>query len=413
MFGNSRVGELLAHFSTIGRTSCGGVTRLGYSREERRAHRELETLTDSIDVIVETDFAGNTFVFNRTACEERPTILIGSHLDSVPNGGNFDGVTGVVCGLEVLHRLSEAGLLDSTPVKLVAFACEESAPFGMSSLGAKLALGMISLEQLARTRDVNGMNALEAMEHLGLSPARALKAPSLTKENTRAMLEAHVEQGPILHAGSIPLAIVSDISAPVRLCVTVTGSAQHSGATPMGKRKDALVAASRLIGFVEREATVRSAETCVATVGRMEVSPNAANVIPDLVRLWVDVRDVHQARRNEVVQAIEKYVLEQNSTCVCGWAIEKIQEDVPQTLSGVAYDSLHRAASTVTPSPRLIVSGAGHDSLYTARAGIPTGMLFLPSVDGVSHNPKELTDVSDIEQGVDVLYRAVLDLASS
>ncbi|MFN8392856.1 MAG: M20 family metallo-hydrolase [Bdellovibrionota bacterium] len=407
----NRADAFLARFKQIGAMpNGGGVTRLGYSAEERAAHTELGNLVDGLDVELEVDAAGNTFVFNRQACHGKQVVLVGSHLDTVPCGGNFDGVTGVVAGLEIFHLLAEHGLLHTVPFKLMACACEESSRFSVSSIGMRIALGMFDARTLTQLSDAGGTTLYDAMEQTGLRPSLAGDCRSVCPSHTKAFLELHVEQGPVLDAESLPIALVTAISAPIRFCVKVFGEAQHSGATPMKRRRDALVSASRLIAFVDSTARSHGAETCVATIGRMELSPNATNVVPGSVRLWVDVRDVDCARRNQLANDIEQFVRDCETTDICLWEVEKLQEEEPQVLSGIAYDALAKALSDVRTPCRRIVSGAGHDSLFTARAGIPTGMLFVPSIGGISHQPGEDTAIEDIELGIDVLYRAVLEL---
>ena len=311
--------------------AIGGGTRAGYSPEEDAAHELAACWMRDAGLEVSTDDAGNLFGRRGEA-----RVWAGSHLDTVPNGGRFDGALGVVAGIEAATRLRDA------PLAVVAFRAEETGPMGSKRLS----------------------------------------------ELPDAFLELHIEQGPALERAGEPLGVVTAIAGQAGGAVVFSGRADHAGTTPMGARSDALVEAARFVLHVHECAR----EPAVATVGAIEVEPNAANVVPARVTVAVDARAPDAAALDELIAAI---------------GFEPSSRLDPVAMSGPPFEAL---CELLPEAPRL-VSGAGHDAMVLAAAGVPTGMLFVRSLNGgVSHCPEELSSNEDIELAVDVLTSAVARL---
>jgi hydantoinase/carbamoylase family amidase len=402
----ARTGNFLSGFAEIGRSCPNGVTRLGYAEEERRAHALLTRFLAGLPVVVETDFAGNTYFYNPQACADGPAVLVGSHLDTPPDGGRFDGALGVVAALELMHCFHQTGALKRLPVKGVAFACEESSRFGTSSIGSRLATGQFSAEPIY---DTAGVELSTAMEALGFRREPRHDGRLLDVRNVAGCFEMHIEQGPVLDDEKIPLGIVSGIAAPLRLKIEVAGQSLHTGTTPMNRRSDALVTASCIVCEVEAAAAAENSPNCVATVGTLQNFPNSMNVIPGRVELAVDIRDIDAARRHRVAARIRETATAVARQRGCSLSFATLQESAPQPLTGAAVDVLTRRAESRGCPYRMMASGAGHDAMYLARIGVPTAMLFIPSRNGISHNPAEHSEADHIISGIEVLYGAVTE----
>jgi len=377
------------------------VSRLGLSADEQRARDLVGGWLSARGAIVRRDAAAN--VFARFG-DEGETILVGSHLDSVPEGGRFDGALGVLCAVEALESLVEAKTKLRRPVEVVAWADEEGARFGVGLFGSTAAFGRLG-RGVGDRRDRDGVSIADALRALGErgDPAAARRDPT----ELAAYLELHIEQGPRLDAAGLPLGVVSDIVGIYHARVTIRGRADHAGATVMTARADALAGASEIVLAVERIARGRS--DSVGTVGEIRVRPGAKNVVPGECVFSLDLR---AARDHD---GLVREVLASVTSIASARAVEASVDElarVPVTaLDPRIRDVLKRATRSVGVDAPELVSGAGHDAQNPALSGVPTGMIFVRSTGG-SHTPREFASVDDAALGAQALANAIKELAS-
>lgn len=385
-----RVRERLAELALIGGEKGGGVTRLAYTEAEREAHRRYCTWARDTGARCEVDAAGNTVAVFR---EGAPYFLIGSHLDTVLHGGRYDGAAGVVAALEVAQAVGEL----RRGVRAVAFAGEEGARFGRPTLGSSLAAGLLDERGLGKLRDADGKTLLAAAEEVGLDPAAT---PEWLGDDVACYFELHIEQGRQLEAGAARLGLVDAIAGSVRLHFEISGRADHSGATPMRMRADALAAASELVLAVE--GTGRRYRSTVATVGRIQVQPNNVTTIPGEVTLWVDLRDVDPDLQRRAARRVLDASAEIATRRGLRIAHDVLSEQPPIVLSAWPRAILYEECHARGLAYRVLSSGAGHDAAVVARRA-PSAMVFIPCVDGISHSPREQASPEDIALAIEVL----------
>jgi allantoate deiminase len=380
----ARVRARLDELSRIGADPAGGVTRLAYSEQERAAHDLFAQWAEGDGHRVRVDRAGNSVAL---CAPGTPYFLIGSHLDTVVQGGMYDGAAGVVGALEVA-RLVRGQLAHGLSV--VAFAGEEGARFGRPSLGSNAAAGLITTDDVVRLHDARGVTLADAAASLGLDVGGV--EPWIGAD-IACFFEIHIEQGRELEAGAARIGLVDAIAGSIRMRFDVEGRADHSGATPMRMRLDALAAASELVLAVEEAA--RSYRSTVATVGKLEVSPNSVTTVPGHVRLWVDVRDVDaDVQRTTANQVLERAreVAESRRVAITS---EIISEHRPVVLEAWPRILAHEECAKSGVAYRVLPSGAGHDAAVVARQAAAT-MVFVPCADGISHSPRETANAGDI-----------------
>ncbi|EZH65962.1 hypothetical protein DH09_14140 [Bacillaceae bacterium JMAK1] len=385
------------------------MNRLAYTKEEIKAHHSFSELAISLGMTVRRDSVGNTIARLEGIDDTKPAVVIGSHLDTVRNGGQFDGMTGVVAGLEVIALLVEHHIKTQHPIEVIAFACEESSRFGVATLGSKAMIGEFPIDKLTTLTDQEGITLAEALRVNQLNPDLAEDAIR-KKEEIKSFFELHIEQGPELKSLGVPVGIVNGIAAPTRLKLTFHGQANHTGTTSMIRRKDALVAASEMILFVEDAAKLEAINKTVATVGICEVIPASMNVIPGEVTLYVDIRSTSMVSKQRVYQQIRKkaYVIEQYRGVTCDIAV--LSKEIPIVIERNIQDLLQTACEEIDVHYENMPSGAGHDAMNMAKHW-PTGMIFIPCKNGVSHDPTEYSTIEDIVTGTNVLVRAIISEA--
>jgi N-carbamoyl-L-amino-acid hydrolase len=393
----------LDELARFGADDRGGVSRPGFGEADHAARRHLAGRARALGLRATVDAAGNLFVGRRTAPPHRPVLLFGSHLDSVFHGGRLDGAYGVVAALEVLALLGdEPGPFGYEPVA-VAFANEEGADFGYPFFGSKAMVGAV--EDADRIVDRAGRPLPAALRAAG-GDADALPSAVWPPGRLGGFIELHIEQGPVLDRTGEPVGVVDAITGRSIVDITLTGEQNHAGTTPMDRRRDALVAASRLTLAIEELA--RRRKLCaVATVGRLEVHPNVTNVVPGAVRLTAEIRDSCPGRLARAERAVLQAVAGVRT-------IVQAQAEVSMRVAPVRTDDRLSAAVVATAAGlrlplRTLPSGAGHDAQIVAAAG-PVGMIFVPSRDGISHSPREHTDPEHLATGADVLLGTVLRL---
>lgn len=345
---------------------------------------------------VRIDAAGNVHARPATGDDWNAKVwLSGSHIDSVPTGGKYDGVMGIVVPLEVLRAAHEDGRGD-LPLELVIFAEEEGTTFGLGMIGSRLWTGAVDIEYISRFKNRDGKDFLEAGASLGVSVDR-LEADRLRTDQYLGLIEIHAEQGPAMWELKQPLAVVTSIAGRKQFKAKFMGVPNHAGSTPMRYRQDALVPAAKVIAYVQTLAGELSDQT-VATVGRIECEPNAINVIPGTVRFTVDLRSPSDALLAEGQRRLEQYVIE-NSASAFNFLMTEDQPAMP--MADAICNRLQAAGVSVQT-----VSGALHDAAILAPI-IPTAMLFVASEGGISHNPKEFSRIEDIAAAARILAAVV------
>lgn len=406
----ARMQELLTSLSVFGRpvggTFASGVSRVGYSDADIAGRRLVTSLMEAAGARVRVDAAGNIFADRAGTVPSLPPVLFGSHIDSVPNGGNFDGDLGSLAAVEILRVLQTNRVVTRRPLTAVIWACEEATFAGASLNGSRAAAGKLVAGEMQHVS--GGMVKAEAIRRIGGDPARIERA-RIARGAYHAYLELHIEQGGTLARDGVPVGIVDGIVAVDRYEAVVTGVANHAGTTPMADRQDALLAASEL-ALAVREVVRGEAGAQVGTVGHMEVSPNAANVIPGEVRMSIELRDLSEAKLERLMEKIRGRaagIARESRTEI------RLTHKVHNEAAGAAVEmqrAIGAAAGKLRLDTRHLPSGAGHDAQMMATL-MPMGMIFVPSARGISHSPKELTSWADCANGANVLLESVLGLA--
>jgi N-carbamoyl-L-amino-acid hydrolase len=388
-----------------GGTFAEGVNRVAYSDADVAGRRYTIDLMRSAGLDPRVDAAGN--IFGRRAGTESslPPILFGSHIDSVPNGGNFDGDLGSLAALGALEALAAANLRTRHPLEMVVWSAEEGVAFNRGLNGSRVVAGDVKASDMDQVW--NGMTRADALRKIGGDPGRITDAIR-PRGAHHCYLELHIEQGGTLERQSIPIGVVEGIVAIDRHEVTVTGFANHAGTTPMGDRHDALVAASHLTIAVDE--IIRSEPgRQVGTVGRLEVTPNAPNVIPGVVRLTIELRDLSAEKLTHLAERIRVRAIEIARETQTSIEFTSRNHNAPANASEDLQRAIERSARQFGLGSLRLPSGAGHDAQMMAQLS-PMGMIFVPSVRGISHSPLELTRWDDCARGADVLLATVLEM---
>ena len=396
--------------SEFGALKGGGLTRLAFSKEDLEARKFLINLIEKNGFKLKIDNVGNIFAIYDDGCEvgAKP-VCVGSHIDSVPNGGFYDGTLGVMAGLEALSSIKEAGIKLKRPLWLINFCCEESSRFKTATIGSKIISGKLSQQRLHELKDEDGISLFEAMSAAGFKPQNLDEA--ILKENSlHAYLELHIEQGPVLERSAISVGVVSGIAAPIRFEITIQGKADHSGATPMDMRSDALLAASHIIIAANKFA--KNKKTAVATVGYVHAKPGVLNVVPGEARLGVDLRDIDKASLDELNLELRNFVGELSRELKFSYEIRELSSDEPVKLSEHTINLLEDEAKKLGIKTLILPSGAGHDAMNLTKLASSVGMLFIPCVDGISHNTKEATNFEDAVAATKILTNALIRLSN-
>ena len=386
---------LFDRFYGIGSCESGGVTRLGYTEVENEMHRALCALGEEKGYGHFADQVGNTYLYRQRYSMDEPYWLVGSHLDSVIEGGRYDGVAGIIAGLLVMSWAERDGV--DLPIRVGAMRCEESSNFGRSTIGSGLITKEIYKHDVGEAVNKQGETLHEVFDRKGysLTPDRI--------QGIREYLELHIEQGKVLEEYGDAVGIVSTIAGPRRFKVHVHGSAEHSGATPMGMRSDALAAAAEIILEVEEIGKSEAMHQSVATVGVVTNHPNALNVIPGEVELGIDMRGIDVASLDRMEARLKAACTRICEKRRLKYFREKTSDIPPIEMSSETQQKLLDAAKRLRIPHRLMISGAGHDAMSFAHI-CDTGMVFIPCVKGISHNKKEFATIESILDGAMVMY---------
>jgi len=412
--GNGRFGvdvdRIRGHIETLAgftATPGGGSTRLSFTAEYRCACDYLVDHARALGFEARLDAVGNLRVVMRGFESGLPRVVMGSHIDTVIHGGDFDGILGVAAGIEVLETLVGAGLRPRHDIEVVSFVEEEGTTFRCPLAGSKALTGVLDVDDLKGLLDEDGRSFHDVARSFGLAPDRLaddLYDPGAVK----SMFELHIEQGAVLESLGIPVGIVRHIAGSDNHRVRLAGRANHAGTTPMHLRYDALACAAECIAGVERYAADPGRADTVATVGRILCLPNAVNVIPGRVEFSIDVRDVDDERiaraSREILAEVGSIAGRRGIAC----EQETTGSSVPRPMSPRIVDLLQKLATRLGIRCHPMASGALHDAAMMTRV-TDVGMIFVPSRDGRSHSPREWTDYADIEHGANLLLAAVVE----
>jgi len=384
------------------------VTRIVFTPTDLKARTWLKARCEEAGLAVRQDPIGNTFVRWTGSDPALPPVGTGSHIDAIPNAGKYDGVVGVLGGLEAIRALQQSGFRPRHSIELLVFTSEEPTRFGIGCLGSRMLSGTLSADAARQFHDSEGASLDDVRERAGIrGDLESVKLPS---GYYSAFVELHIEQGPRLEGQGIPLGVVTSIAAPASLRISIEGSGGHAGGVLMPDRRDALCAAAELILAIENAARTSGAIDTVATVGICEVFPGAVNSIPSRVRLSADIRDTDLERRDDVMQQIETASQAISAKRQVQIHTEVLNADAPANCAPAVVEALTESCEKHHLEFVPIVSRAYHDSLFMSRIA-PTGMLFIPCRNGYSHRPDEYASPEDIARGTLVLAETLAALS--
>ena len=405
---NQRLKHDIETLATIGREPDNqGINRPAFSDADMQARAWLKQQIELAGLEVYEDGAGN--IHGRLNWDEtQASVMTGSHIDSVPGGGHLDGVLGVLGGLECLRTLKESGIALSRPLEVVAFSDEEGRFGGL--FGSSAMCGQLTPEAIHQSRDLTGQSIVEVMAKQGLNAMDALTA-TRKPESLHAFVELHIEQGPILEQKQLHLGVVDVINGLVKWQVRLRGSAAHAGAAPMDMRKDAFQGLAEFGVELPKLVQEYGGDRSVATIGRVTLSPGAANVVPRLAEFSLDVRDSDQDTLNNLIDVIHRYLSDMARRRQLNFDYELHSEIEPVRCDPQICDLIDDTSSRLGINHTRMASGAAHDTEIMASI-VRTGLIFVPSKGGVSHTPAEWTDWQDIFNGTNVLLNTLFQLVN-
>lgn len=401
---DDRIREDLNKLNILGMVNR-GVNRLAYTEAETDSHAYIRREMEVIGMKTRVDGAGNLYGILNPGGIDRRKIVIGSHLDSVTEGGNYDGALGVVIGMELARILSSNGA--DISLEVVAFRAEEPARFGVGCLGSKLATGYLTAHEAIAIKDRKGTTLYDAIKHSGFNPDEI----EIWEKNSIVLyIEPHIEQGSVLETEGMPIGVVTGIAAPIRYSVKLLGREDHSGATPMNMRNDALTAFSEMNLKLEQLAAGAEKQGLPirATVGYVTVDAGTVNKVPGIVTFPVEIRAPDIGMRDRFENAVLESFSEIAERRGVILALEEMDRGVPVMLKKDDYAVIGQAAEKLSVPHIYLPSGAGHDAQYVALSGVPAAMLFIRNSGG-SHNPKEDVKIEDAVTATKVLVVAIED----
>ncbi|MDP4099290.1 M20 family metallo-hydrolase [Paenibacillus sp. P96] len=405
---SERILQRIDALAQIGKISETGVCRLALSPEDREAVLVVEGWMKEAGLTTRIDAFGNLIGRLEGSDPLAPAVMLGSHIDTQPYAGRFDGIIGVIGAIETVQRFRETGFVPAVPVEVVSFCDEEGCRFNKGLFGVRGMLGRLEEGELERT-DRNGVTRREALLAFGGSPD-AFAESEYKPGAVGAYLELHIEQGPVLEAMDRPVGIVTGISGPIWWTVTMSGFAGHAGSVPMSMRCDALVGAARVITGLKELASREEGAPTVGTVGSLQVFPDSRNIIPEWVQFTVDLRDIDKERRDRLEAELRALIAEAAEENGLTYEIREDTVSDPRYCAERIMNVISEAADGIglKDTPKLM-SGPFHDAMEMSRY-CDYGMIFVRSKDGISHNPAEYSSPGDIAAGTELLYRTALVL---
>ncbi|MGZ9894929.1 hydantoinase/carbamoylase family amidase [Bordetella bronchiseptica] len=403
--------RLWSRVETLSRMTLPDVpwTRRAFSPLFEQSRQWLRAEFEAAGLAVRLDAGGNLVGTRPGRGAARNPIATGSHCDTVMAGGRFDGIIGVLAGIEVAHTLHEQGVTLEHPFEVIDFLSEEPSDYGISCVGSRALSGRLTADMLA-ARNAEGETLAEGLRRIGGDPD-ALGAPLRGPGGTAAFVELHIEQGPVLEGRGLPIGVVTNIVGIRRVLITVRGQPDHAGTTPMDIRRDALVGAARVIDAAHRRASTQSGKPhyVVATIGRIAMTPNAPNAVPGMVELMLEVRSDSDAVLDAFPEAVMAEVADALAALRLSAEMAPVSRAHPTDCAPLVMDAVEDTATRLGYASMRLPSGAGHDAVYMAPTG-PIGMIFVPCLNGRSHCPEEWLEPSQLLDGTRVLYETVLEL---
>lgn len=403
---NREIDELAA----ISEAPAPVVTRVLFSEADLAARNYLKKKASAADLTIREDAVGNIFIRWQGSQPNLPAIGTGSHIDAIPNAGRYDGVVGVLGGLEAIRSLRESGFLPRRSIELVSFTAEEPTRFGIGCLGSRLLAGTLTEEKIRSLRDERGQTLDQLRLGAGYG-SDALSSVRLADGFYHAFVELHIEQGPILEAMGLDIGVVEKIAAPATLRIKLTGVGGHAGAVLMPERHDAGLAGAEIALAVERAAWESGSADAVGTTGVFKIAPGAVNSVPCDAWLEVDVRDTDLAARDGALEKIKIATREICERRGVQWELEVLNADAPAICAAELVDMVETVSRQNRFATQRQISRAYHDSLFMARIA-PTTMIFIPCYKGYSHRPDEYSSPEQIAKGVAVLEETLKRLAT-
>ncbi|WP_130805979.1 M20 family metallo-hydrolase [Senegalia massiliensis] len=396
--------EQLARFNA---TPGDGLTRLSFTKEDKEAREYIKKEMKKIGLEIYEDGYSNLFGRREGKNSNAQVIMLGSHYDSVINGGKLDGVLGVVAAIEIMRVLDENNIENFYPIEMVAMNDEEGVRFGTGVSNSRAMAGLMKEEELDRAKDKRGVSLRQAMIEFGLTPN--LEDAKRDENSIKSFIELHIEQGSVLQNNNKDIGLVETIVGLDRYDIKFKGKAGHAGTTPMNNRKDALVAASKFIISIEKIAK-NIGESTVATVGELKLSPNASNVIPGFVEISVDIRSTKEESINNVYNDFKSEIEKIKKELDIDIEVIKTLYTPPVDLSEENIKLMENISEKLGYKYLKMNSGAGHDAMNMAHI-TPTSLIFVPSENGLSHHPDEFTKPKDFEKGIELMLNTIVELA--
>ncbi|MGC4377539.1 M20 family metallo-hydrolase [Fictibacillus sp. Mic-4] len=397
--------EIMGQIGKIGET---GVCRPALSEVEKEAFNVARGWMEEAGMSVRIDHFGNLIGRYEGKNPDAPVLMIGSHLDSQPYGGRYDGTAGVLGGIEVAATLKEQGIIPERPIEVVSFCDEEGWRFNKGLFGSKGITGQLEESDLQR-KDQEGITREQALRDFGCDPAKFSES-QYEQGSIHCFLELHIEQGPVLDRANQPVGVVSGISGPLWWTVKLKGFAGHAGSVPMNMRQDALLGAAEIILFLNQMVQQDPDTKAVGTVGNMQVFPNSRNIIPEEVAFTVDLRDIDLRRRDQYEQKLRREIEAIADKYGLTFEIREDTNSEPRYCADWIKKIIHQEGTNMGIETPELMSGPFHDALAMSYA-CDYGMIFVRSKDGISHNPAEFSSPEDLALGTELLYRTALQIA--
>lgn len=402
-----RIYKRIFELAEIGKVGETGVSRFALTEEDKKAQQLVMSWMKEAHMEVRHDNFGNLIGRKEGNDPNLKAVVLGSHIDSVPNGGRFDGVIGVLGAIEVVQSIVDFNISHEHPIEVIAFSDEEGSRFSDGLFGSRGMVGLVNKEHLT-LKDDKGVSRYEALKNFGFNINPDQIDNSVRKPNEiKCYFEMHIEQGPFLEAVNKPVGIVKAIAGPAWFSIHITGEAGHAGTVPMKYRKDPMAGTAEIVKEIEMICKSDIEESLVGTIGKIQAFPGGRNVIPQSVEFSLDLRDVELEKRNENMQKIVEVIKRVCDERNLQYEIKKALEVPPVQCSENIVHLLKEANEELNLNAPIMISGAGHDAMYMAEI-TDIGMIFVRCKDGISHNPKEWASKEDIEIGTQLLLNAVL-----
>lgn len=387
-----------------------GTTRIVFTKPELKNREYVKEEFEKLGLLVKEDAVGNIYATLKGSDPSLKPVWTGSHIDTVPNAGKFDGMAGVACGMEAIRLMKESGITNKRDLTVVVYTSEEPTRYQLSCIGSRTMSGNLTLEDTRHIFDLSGRSLYEKLTELQYDLSEFGKIRKYPGD-VYASVELHIEQNNRLEKAGLPIGLVKKICAPSNYLVEVTGVQSHAGGTDMEERKDAYAASCEMALALEQIARECPSEFNTATIGCVKVVPDAVNVIPGKCIFTVDIRDCNMDTKQETIRRFTKVFEEIAKKRNVAISIEEKNNDTPLTCDAAILGMLEQSCKELGLPYMDMISGPYHDSLFVGRFA-PTAMIFVPSKNGISHSPEEWTDFEEIAQGADVLASVLYKLAN-